>query len=214
MQGFFTHAYPSRHDPSLLDSKTLTVQTRLADLEKAVWGVSAQVEAATGGQDVITFCGGLRAVLAAVGVPLHKALPSSLHPNRPNNSLTLSPDHDKDGAAASTVEGTAGRVQLLLCCSGGQQGQQPQQTCGRVSSVGEGAAVQAGTQQLADGLAVDQVSVGAVMPAAGVGTAVTLASAWQLHCICTASAQHLHSIYAASDPASALQLPACCKASV
>lgn len=130
-------------------------------------GVSAQVEAATGGQDVITFCGGLTAVLAAVGVPLHKALPSSLGPlaappSCPNHPLTLSPDHDKDGAAAVTVEGPAGRVQMSQCCSGGQQGQQSEQICGRVSSVGEGAAVLAGTQQRADGLAVDQVSVGAV----------------------------------------------------
>ena len=33
-----------------------------------------QVEAATGGEDVVKFCGGLKAVLGVASVPLHKAL--------------------------------------------------------------------------------------------------------------------------------------------
>ena len=33
-----------------------------------------QVEAATGGEDVVRFCGGLSAVLAAAAIPLQKAL--------------------------------------------------------------------------------------------------------------------------------------------
>lgn len=131
------------------------------------------MEAATGGQDVITFCGGLIAVLAAVGVPLHKALPCSLHPIRPNNPPTPTPDYQQSGDAAVTVAGPDGRVQMSLCCSGGQQGQQPGQTCGRVSPVGKGAAVLAGTQQPADGWAADQVSAGAVCLVACVDAAVT-----------------------------------------
>ena len=37
-----------------------------------------QVEAATGGQDVVKFCGGLRPILAAANLPLGKALPALL----------------------------------------------------------------------------------------------------------------------------------------
>lgn len=36
---------------------------------------ASQVEAATGGEDVVRFCGGLKAVLGVAGIPLHKALP-------------------------------------------------------------------------------------------------------------------------------------------
>ncbi len=40
-----------------------------------------QVEAATGGEDVVRFCGGLTAVLAAAAIPLQKALPCADLPN-------------------------------------------------------------------------------------------------------------------------------------
>ena len=40
-----------------------------------------QVEAATGGEDVVGFCGGLTAVLAAAAIPLQKALPCADLPN-------------------------------------------------------------------------------------------------------------------------------------
>lgn len=65
-----------------------------------------QVEAATGGQDVIRFCGGLTAVLAAVGIPLSKALPSSqLQPSCPINPPTLQPH--RPGTAPVTAAGQA-----------------------------------------------------------------------------------------------------------
>ncbi len=46
------------------------------------------MEAATGGEDVVRFCGGLSAVLAAAAIPLQKALPCA---DLPNAGHTTSP---------------------------------------------------------------------------------------------------------------------------
>jgi len=65
-----------------------------------------QVEAATGGEDVVRFCGGLSAVLAAAAIPLQKALPCA---DLPNAGHTTSPQ-PAHAAAFRAVE-------TMSCCS-------------------------------------------------------------------------------------------------
>ena len=163
--------------------------------------MGAQVEAATGGQDVISFCGGLRAVLAAVGIPLQKALSSSLKPSCIDDLPKLQTDHHRDGDAAVTFAGGTGGLHLSERLSSEQQGQ-PEWTQG--NPAGGGVAVLEGAQQNLPGSAKDQVGFGAVMPGSICPASpkhlpsICLASAEHLHSICTASAQHLHSICTAS----------------
>ena len=151
--------------------------------------MGAQVEAATGGQDVIRFCGGLKAVLAAVGIPLHKAIPSSLRPSCSDKTPQIQTDCHRDGVAAVTLAGCTGGLHLSRCLSSEQQEQQPEwtnsnsvSTEGGVAGVGV-AAIEGAQQNLADS-AKDQVSFDAGMLAA---------PARHLHSFCTASAWLLDS---------------------
>ena len=194
--------------------------TWLSDLEKAV--VGAQVEAATGGQDVITFCGGLKAVLAAVGIPLHKALPSSLPPSCIDKTPHIQTDQHRDGDAAVTLAGGTEGLHLSQCLSSKEQGQQPEWTHGNLHSAEGGVAVLEGAQQSLAGSAKDQVSFGSVMLAASAQHVHSIcpACAQLLPSMCTASAQHLPSICPACAqhvhsmcPACAQHLPSICTAS-
>ena len=83
-----------------------------------------QVEAATGAEDVVRFCGGLEAVLGAAGLCLQKALPSqhaatsSLQPHvrsQPSNQQAREVTQAQSSAALddSTDQGS---------CVSGQQG--------------------------------------------------------------------------------------------
>lgn len=116
-----------------------------------------QVEAATGGQDVIRFCGGLTAVLAAVGIPLSKALPSSLQPSSPVNPPTLQPD--RPGTATVTA---AGRAPASRCHSNEGE-QQLEQDQSQVPSGQSRDAVAA--KQQAAGSATEQVCMQLSAPA-------------------------------------------------
>ncbi len=66
-----------------------------------------QVEAATGGQDVVRFCGGLHIVLRAAGLPLQKALPTSAVskavPNASLQTTQLEPQAAATGAASTAA---------------------------------------------------------------------------------------------------------------
>ena len=164
--------------------------------------MGAQVEAATGGQDVISFCGGLRAVLAAVGIPLQKALSSSLQPSCIDDLPKLQTDHHRDGDAAVTLAGGTGGLHLSQRLSSEQQGQQPEWTQG--NPAGGGVAVLEGAQQNLPGSAKDQVGFGTVMLAASAQhlPGISQGPAQHLHSICPASAlcTALHSFWTAGKP--------------
>ena len=146
--------------------------------------MGAQVEAATGGQDVIRRCGGLRAVLAAVGIPMHKAQPSALQPSCIDRSPRLQTDLHIEGDAAVTLAGSNGGLHLEL--SSESQGQQSGGSHG--SCVGGGVAVLEGAKQDPAGSAKDQVSFGwQHLPS------ICTAFAKPLPSVCTPSAQLLDS---------------------
>lgn len=63
-----------------------------------------QVEAATGGEDVVRLCG-LTAVLAAAGIPLQKALPC---PDLPDAQGTTSSQHAASMTASSSSSSILG----------------------------------------------------------------------------------------------------------
>ena len=166
--------------------------------------MGAQVEAATGGQDVIRFCGGLRAVLAAVGIPLNKAQSSSLHQAQPSSLQSTCSENPpatqanplENCHAAHAVANASGRLHLSRR-SASEQGQQPELTHDSLPSAGAGAAVLEGALQNLAGSAKDQVSFGTIVLAASAQhlPSVCPASAQRLSSICTAAAQLLHSIY-------------------
>ncbi len=59
------------------------------------------MEAATGGEDVVRFCGGLTAVLAAAAIPLQKALPCTDLPNA-GHTTSSQPAHAASMTANSS----------------------------------------------------------------------------------------------------------------
>ena len=65
-----------------------------------------QVEAATGGQDVVRFCGGLRAILGAAGLPLGNALPCPAE--NAASTQSLQPEAETQAAAVSAPGSEAG----------------------------------------------------------------------------------------------------------
>lgn len=149
--------------------------------------MGAQVEAATGGQDVIRFCGGLKAVLAAVGIPLNKAQPSSLQSTCSDNPPASQANPPEDCHAARAVAGAAGGLHLSRRSGSERQGQQPEWTHGNLPSDRAGVAVLEGAQQNLAGSAKDQVSFGAIVLAASTQhqPSICPSSAHQLHRFCT-----------------------------
>ena len=115
-----------------------------------------QVEAATGGQDVVRFCGGLKAILAAAGIPLGKALADLEQPKPTANQPSL-----QSGKTAVTAANMGHSGQLSGQHEHAQQ-HRSEASSGSLVSIEEGhAAFEDAQQQLAAALK-DQVSF--VMP--------------------------------------------------
>ena len=112
-----------------------------------------QVEAATGGQDVVRFCGGLKAILAAAGIPLGRALADSEQPKPTANESSL-----QVGKTAVTAANMGNSVQL----SGQHEHSQQQQSAvghGSLVSIKEGHAVFEDAQQQLAAALKDQVGM-------------------------------------------------------
>lgn len=64
-----------------------------------------QIEAALGGHDVVQFCGGLAQVLAAAGVPVHKALAQATPAYCPQGADDTADPEDSQGSMPTNTDG-------------------------------------------------------------------------------------------------------------
>ena len=85
------------------------------------------MEAATGGEDVVRFCGGLEAVLGAAGVSLQKALPCPHTGTTCSQHNVVSQSNNQQSHDGANHQGSAALVPGAEqnCCESVQQGAEP-----------------------------------------------------------------------------------------